>query len=350
MNVAIILAAGKSTRAKQDKLFVSLHGFPLWTHSYNTFLNHPKIDKVILVVPNKSKFQKYINEKTELVIGGKTRMESFKNALSTLKLKDDDIVLDHNAANPFVSQKEISEVIKETKKYGAAALSSQCIDTTITALGSFYSTLLDRSNLRLMQTPQAVRGDIIKKIALNNQSDLCSAILPFHKVKIVEASQPNKKITFSEDLKSIQQTYFIGEDSHAFSAAGTLVLGGLKVKSQHALLANSDGDVILHAIGRALAQAKNLSFSKIADELCKFGEKNSANYLKPFLKEIDIQMISLSIECDRPKIDALPIKKSLSRILKISEEKIRISAHSGEGLKNFKKTIRCTAIITCICK
>ncbi len=348
MNVAIILAAGKSTRAKQDKLFVSLHGFPLWTHSYNTFLNHPKIDKIILVVPNKSKFQKYINEETELVIGGKTRMESFKNALSTLKLKDEDIVLDHNAANPFVSQKEISDVIKETKKYGAAALSCQCIDTTITASGSFYSTLLDRSTLRLMQTPQAARGDIMKKIVLNNQSDLASAILPFHKVKIVEANPSNKKITFPEDLKSLN--YFIGEDSHAFSTAGILVLGGLKVKTQHALLANSDGDVLLHAIGRALAQAKNLSFSKIADKFCKKGEKNSAKYLKPLLENVEIQMISISIECQKPKIDSLPLKESLAKILKISEEKIRISAHTGEGLENFGNGIRSTVILTCICK
>lgn len=352
MNVAIILAAGKSSRAKQDKLFVGLNGAPIWLNSYEIFLNHPQIDHIILVVSkkNKSKFEKNIRKKTQIVIGGKTRMDSFKNAIATLNLKDDDIIIDHNAANPFVTKKEISEVIKQTKKYGAAAVSLQCVDTVIATKDSFYSSPADRSTLRLMQTPQGVKGSIIKKIKLASQTDLCSSILPFHKVKIVEASHNNKKITFAEDIKLLQANSFIGEDSHEFSKTGTLVLGGIKIKSLPALMANSDGDLVLHAIGRALAQAKDSSFNKIADNLCKSGIKNSAKYLQPLLKDVEIEMISVSIECKKPKIDDLPLKKSLSKILKISEEKIRISAHTGEGLQNFGKGIRCTVILTCICK
>lgn len=353
MNVAIILAAGKSSRAGQDKLLAEdTSGLPLWTYSYQTFLNHPEIDQIVLVVSqkNKSKFKKYIGGKTELVTGGKTRIESFKNGLGTLKLKDSDIVLDHNAANPFVSKKEISALIKETKKHGAAALSLQCVDTVISVQSGYYSKFLDRGSLRLMQTPQAAQAKIIRKIIFKDQTDLTSAIIPFHKVKIVEANFRNKKITFPADIASFQSNSFIGEDSHEFSKTGSLVLAGLKIKSLPALKANSDGDVVLHALGRALAQVKNLSFSDIADRLCKKGNKNSIQYIKPLLKDIEIVMLSISLECSRPKIDNLPIKQSLAKILKISEDKIRISAHTGEGLDTFAKGIRCSLILTCICK
>lgn len=348
MNTVILLAAGKSQRANSDKIWADIHGRPLWTLSYETFLNHSAISEVILVVPKGSekKFAKFTDAKTKIVSGGETRMQSFLNGLEKAK---GEIILDHNAANPNVSAFEISELIKEAKKHGAAALSLEAVDTIISSDGDFYAELYPREKLRLMQTPQAVRADILKKIELKECSDLSSALLEKTKVKIVKANPSNRKITFKEDLDSLRNFSFIGEDSHKFSKSGILVLGGLKIRTEKALLANSDGDVVLHAIGRALAAAQDKSFSKIADEICESGEKNSAAYLKPLLKNIEIQMLSLQIECKKPRIDSLPIKKSLSKILKIEESKIRINSMSGENLTAFGRGegIRAICVINC---
>lgn len=346
MNIAIILAAGASSRAGQDKLWANIYGRPLWTFSYEAFRANKNIHKIVLVVPagKITAFQKYISGNTELVIGGATRMKSFKNALARVKFQDDDIIIDHNAANPFPSQFEINAVIKYAKKYGAAACSAACADTAITSKGSVYGNIIQRETLRLMQTPQAARGDILRAAKLANESDLCGALLNFTKVRIVESSPANKKITYAEDIAAISANSFIGEDSHAFGRSGFLTLGGLKIKNHPALAANSDGDVILHALGRALAQASDKNFSKVADKLCAKGIKDSREYIRAFQKNIRVERLSVMLECDKPKIDDLPIQASLAKILKIAPEKINISAMTGKA-----DGIRCAVILTCLC-
>lgn len=350
MNTAILLAAGKSTRTGENKLWTNILGRPLWTLSYEKLLGHKNIDEIILVMTKKdqSKCKKYLSARTRIAIGGKTRIQSFLNAIKILKIKDSDIILDHNAANPHLSNREIEEVIKAAKKDGAAAVSHAATDTIIVKKGGYYDQILNRDDIRLMQTPQAIRGDILKKIKFNNETDLCSAALKYSKVKIIEAEKINKKITFKEDINAFRTKSFIAEDSHRFSSSGTLMLAGLKIKTLPALEANSDGDVVLHAIGRTLAQAKDKSFSKVADALCKKEIKDSRKYLEPFLKDTKIKMLSIHIECQKPKIDALDIKSSLSRILKIPRDLIRVSAMSGEGLTEFGRGngIKCTVVIT----
>lgn len=372
MNTAILLSAGSSTRAGQNKLWAEVQGKPLWTLSHNTFLEHPQIDRIILVVPKgeELRFLPFINnEKTLVTVGGATRMESFKNGLATTgELTTNDVILDHNAANPFVTAEEISAVIAAAKEHGASAVAHAVVDTVAEVQSPseeessnsncYILTIRERTNLKLMQTPQAVRGDILKN-ALDSLSpeatDLSSALLEFTKVVILPAHPRNKKITNSEDLATLTARTTIGEDSHRFltgaSAEGTkLTLGGLTVPDCPTMDANSDGDVILHAIGRALATAQNKNFSELADPLMLSGTQDSRDYLAPLLSEAKIQQISLSLECARPKIDPLisDLKSSLGRILKIDDNHIHISAHSGEDLTPFGRGegIRCLASVT----
>ncbi len=353
MNTAILLAAGSSSRAKQNKLWAELDGKPLWTLSYETFKAHPEIGRIILVVPKGDEFRflPFIDgEKTQLTTGGATRMDSFKAGLASADYKDFDILLDHNAANPNVTASEISEVIAAAQKTGAAAVSHLAVDTLLTADQGVYTAEIPREGVRHMQTPQAVRGDILRKFSLTDSTDLTSALLAVTPVAVVEASHHNKKITFAEDIHLLQSQTFLGEDSHAFSNEGTLILGGLTIPELSALEANSDGDVILHAIGRALAQACGENFSELADPLLLSGESNSRDYLEPFLEKIKVTKLSLSLECARPQIDplALALKNSLAEVLGMSAGAIQISAHTGEGLTAFGRGegIRCLALLT----
>ena len=344
MNILILLAAGSSTRAKQDKLQAKVQGKPLWSIGFESFLRHPEIDHIVLVHPKGQAENFPCN--AQKIEGGATRMQSFLNGLGAVNFGPDDIIIDHNAASPWVTQSEITELIQAAKTHGASAVSHSCVDTAITEEDGFYKKHIKRESLRLMQTPQAVRGDILKKTELSEATDLSSALLGTTKIKVIQASPLNKKITSETDLSP--HLSFIGEDSHAFSSEGVLVLGGLKIPEYPKLKANSDGDVILHAIGRALAQAQNQSFSKIADQLYKKGEKSSDAYLKPLLSGIEIQMISIQIEAKKPHIDSLPLSESIAKILKISPEKIRIAAMSGEQLTSFGQGlgIRASCIIT----
>lgn len=367
MNIAILLAAGKSLRAGQNKLWAKVWGDPLWTLSYKTFLKHTLIDRVILVVPkgDELRFLPFVDgTKTTVVAGGETRMNSFKRGISSIdSLGKDDIILDHNSANPMVTAKEISDVISAAKEFGAAAVSLPAVDTILQTENGNYVAKIDREKLRLMQTPQAVRGDILQTINLadsefSEATDLISALIGTQKitVKIIDANPANRKITTAEDLATLCSQFYIGEDSHRFSNAGTLTIGGLKIQELPALEANSDGDVILHAIGRALsplaAGENSPSFSEIADPLLLSGTSDSRDYLEPLLDGITIRHISISLECSRPKIDPIKtkIKESLAKILSISAQQISIEAMTGEDLTPFGlgEGIRCTTILQVI--
>lgn len=359
MNIVILLASGKSTRAGVNKLWAEVHGQPLWTVSHRTFLEHPEIDRLILVVPKgeELRFLPFVDsEKTLIVTGGETRMQSFKKGLESAgELHNDVLVIDHNSANPFVTAEEISAVIANAKEHGAAAVAHPVVDTVAEVDGTALIAIKERSNVRLMQTPQAVRGDVLNKIELKESTDLSSALLSHTPIKILPAHPLNKKITFAEDIELLRAHHsgpaktFLGEDSHRFSNEGQLTLGGLTVSDCPAMEANSDGDVILHAIGRALAQATGQNFSELADPLMLGGDFDSRDYLAPLLEKCTVHDVSISIEGARPRIDPLlsELKTSLAKILAIDVNAIHLSAHTGEDLTPFGRGegLRCLALV-----
>lgn len=320
--------------------------------SYETLVNHPEVHKLVLVVPRGDELRflpKIHSEKVVLTSGGATRMESFKRGLEAADFGEADIVIDHNAASPNVTAREISEVIAQAKNTGAAAVSLPAVDTMLTSDNGLYAVKILRENVRLMQTPQAVQGSLLKRLNLSDSTDLTTALLETVPVAVVEASPLNKKVTFSEDIDTLKNQSFIGEDSHEFSSEGKLVLGGVEIPELPALKASSDGDVILHAIGRALAVAVGENFSEHADPLMLSGTRDSRDYLEPFMSKVTIQNLVLSLECAQPRIDDLApqLKASLGTILRLEPANIRISAHTGEGLTAFGRGegIRCIALV-----
>lgn len=138
----------------------------------------------------------------------------------------------------------------------------------------------------------------------------------------------------------------IGQDSHKIDYNNQnkkLILAGVEFEEPFSLLANSDGDVILHAITNAISgiTCKNI-LGKIANEMCnKRGIKDSEEYLKEALKYLNepITHISISIECKVPKITPKieEMRKNIARILNINENCVGITATSGEELTEFGK-------------
>lgn len=132
----------------------------------------------------------------------------------------------------------------------------------------------------------------------------------------------------------------IGQDSHRIDYKNTekkLILGGIEFENEFSLQANSDGDVILHAITNAVSgiTCVNILGDK-ADQMCKNGILDSEEYLKEAVKYLKekIVHISISIECKTPKITPkIPeMRTNIARILKVPENCIGITATTGEGL------------------
>jgi len=148
----------------------------------------------------------------------------------------------------------------------------------------------------------------------------------------------------------MQYEYFmtIGQDSHRFEddildpSANAIKLGGADIPHTRKFSANSDGDVILHAVTNAISGATGvIVLGGIADKIClEDGIKDSRVYLKEALKSLNdeqITRLSLTIECLEPKLKKhFPvIRKNLSELLDLNEDRIGITATTGEGLTGF---------------
>lgn len=137
-----------------------------------------------------------------------------------------------------------------------------------------------------------------------------------------------------------------GTDSHRFEDSGTkpLILGGVKIDDHSGLYANSDGDVILHALFNAISQAcGGHSLGYYADPLFERGVTDSAEYIKialDMVKSLDCRVynVGVMVEAARPRIPIETIddmRKSVAHLLDIHDRAVGITFTSGEGLTSF---------------
>ncbi|NSB11842.1 2-C-methyl-D-erythritol 4-phosphate cytidylyltransferase [Clostridium beijerinckii] len=219
---AIVLAGGRGKRMGyiQSKQYIDLNGAPILYYTLKQFIENDLIDKIILVVPEDEKdyckrevLNKYGLKIDDLVSGGSERQESVYNALE--KLEKSDIVLIHDGARPFVSQKIINDAVEYAKRYKAAAPGVMPKDTIkIKDSNNFSVDTLVRSELVAIQTPQAFDFNLIyechkeiKKRCISVTDDTSVVELLGHKVYIYEGDYKNIKITTPEDL--ILAEYFV---------------------------------------------------------------------------------------------------------------------------------------------
>ena len=114
MKTALILAcAGSGKRAgfEQNKLLINFNGKTCLERSLSVFINSGLIDEYILTVSENDfeRIKTLVPDFVKLVIGGSTRTQSVTNALKEVK---SDIVLVHDGARPFVTEKIIADVIE----------------------------------------------------------------------------------------------------------------------------------------------------------------------------------------------------------------------------------------------
>ena len=212
---AIVLAGGRGKRMGciQSKQYIDLDGKPILYYTLKQFIENKVIDKIILVVPEDEKvycknevLDRYGLIVDEIVSGGEERQESVYNAL--VELEGSEIVLIHDGARPFVSQKIINDAIKYARIYKATAPGVMPKDTIkVKDENNFSVDTLIRSDLISIQTPQAFEFNMIyechKKIKEGDivVTDDTMAVEFFgNKVYIYEGDYTNIKITTPEDL------------------------------------------------------------------------------------------------------------------------------------------------------
>ena len=149
----------------------------------------------------------------------------------------------------------------------------------------------------------------------------------------------------------------IGQDSHRFCENGNkkIVLGGVFAECDKYIDANSDGDVVFHALTNAVSGVTCVNvLGEEADKMCADGIVDSAQYLKAALKHLGnrkISNVSIAIECAVPKITPIipQMRENIASVLQIKPDCVGITATSGENLTPFGKgegiQVFCTILV-----
>lgn len=205
---AIITAAGNSVRFNGNKIFADLNGMFVIQKTLNAFIEHSKIDDIILTY-NKADEDKLnsLNTKgkqVKFVLGGDTRTSSVKAAL---KEANCDIVLIHDGARPFVTEKIITDCISNVIENKSAVCAVPVTDTITEVKNNLIVKNFERNFLYKIQTPQGfMYKDIYKAYKVLNKDESYtddSQVYEklFEKVYIFLGSEENIKITYKSDLK-----------------------------------------------------------------------------------------------------------------------------------------------------
>lgn len=211
---AVIVAGGQGKRmdAGFNKLFLQLCGKEIIAHTLGVFEQCGEIDEVILVtgesdIPRMAEIisREGYKKVTAVVKGGKERSDSVFNGL---KAANGDIAVIHDGARCLVTVHELINVIKDAKKYGAAALGVKVKDTlkSIDDTGKITATV-DREKTIQIQTPQVFKlneiRELHKRVAEENTTvtDDCSIFEAYGKdVYVTLGEYENIKITTPGDI------------------------------------------------------------------------------------------------------------------------------------------------------
>ena len=280
MIAAVVVAGGRGLRAGGDvpKQYREIAGEPVIRPALAAFLGHGQIGAVQPVIhpQDEDVFRAAtagLHKLLPPVFGGATRQASVCCGLEALAARGPAIVLIHDAARPFLTDALIGRAIVAGKDKGAAVPAIAVADTVKKIDdGGRVTETLDRSHLRMVQTPQAFGFDLImaahrRAAAAGLQDftdDAALAEWAGHRVSVFEGEAGNVKLTTNDDFtraEMLRQAALAdvrtgnGFDVHAFADGDHVMLGGVRIPHSRGVTGHSDADVVLHALVDAILGA-----------------------------------------------------------------------------------------------
>ena len=356
----LIPAAGSGTRMGQGlpKQYRKICGKTVLRHTIERFFRIPGLESVRVII-DPAHADLYHDAVKGLDIapfipGGKTRKESVYNGINAIPdLKNEDLILIHDAARPLVSREDIGALLAKLESARAVTLAVPVTDT----LRRSSNETVDRRGLWAIQTPQGFQAGPLLKAheqckgdgSFTDDAGLASAA--GIEVAIVEGSARNFKITTEEDfnmaetlLRAQTQTRSAqGFDVHAFAAgkAASIRLGGIDIPSDRALKGHSDADVALHALTDALLGT--IAAGDIGTHFPpsdpQWAGAESAVFLQHAARLMaekggEIRNLDLTLIAEEPKIGPYraAMQARIAALLDIPADKVSVKATTTEGL------------------
>jgi 2-C-methyl-D-erythritol 4-phosphate cytidylyltransferase / 2-C-methyl-D-erythritol 2,4-cyclodiphosphate synthase len=362
---AILVAAGRGLRAGAGgpKQYREIGGQTVIFRAMEALSRHPDVFAVQPVV-NPDDIAVFNEAVAGLrhqppTNGGATRQASVHAGLEALAAEKPDIVLIHDAARPFVTPAVISRAIDAVGRTGAAVPAIPVTDTIkqVSDAGDVEATPV-RARLRIAQTPQAFRFDVIldahRRAAREGRSDFTddAALAEWAGLTVAtfEGDPANMKLTTPEDFirEEARLAAQLGDirtgtgyDVHAFGEGDHLMLCGVRVPHTSGFLAHSDGDVGLHALVDAIlgALADGDIGSHFPPSDPQWQGAASDKFLKYAVDRVTarggrIANLEVTMICERPKIGPLrdTMRARIAEITGLNISRVAVKATTSERL------------------
>lgn len=362
---AILVAAGRGLRAGAGgpKQYREIGGQTVIFRAMQAFCRHPDVFAVQPVVnpDDTAVFDAAVAtlRYQPATPGGATRQASVLAGLEALAASKPDIVLIHDAARPFVTEGVITRAIDAAGRTGAAIPTAPVTDTIkqVCDAGNVTATP-DRASLRIAQTPQAFRFDVIldahRRAAREGRSDFTddAALAEWAGLTVAtfEGDPANMKLTTPEDFvrEEARLAAALGDirtgtgyDVHAFGDGDHLMLCGVRVPHTRGFLAHSDGDVGLHALVDAIlgALADGDIGSHFPPTDPQWKGAASDKFLKYAVDRVTarggrIANLEVTMICERPKIGPLRdvMRARIAEITGLNVSRVAVKATTSERL------------------
>lgn len=217
MIAAIVVAAGQGTRfgGNTPKQFLMLRDRPLLAHSLLRFERHPAVGEIVLVtapawqshIRNEILSRFDLRKVGDLVAGGAERQDSVAAGLQAIKSHPEFIAV-HDAVRPLFSMSLFERVLAGCRQADACIPAVALRDTVKQIENGMISRTLPRERLRLAQTPQIFRSEVLRRAfsnadlhALRGTDEAALVEAVGGRVAWVEGDERNLKITSPLDLQ-----------------------------------------------------------------------------------------------------------------------------------------------------
>ncbi|GAA4391357.1 2-C-methyl-D-erythritol 4-phosphate cytidylyltransferase [Hymenobacter koreensis] len=197
--------------ADQPKQFLPLLGQPVLLHTLRRFAEPAlQVERIVLVLPadQLATWQRLCAEHAveiphTVVAGGASRWASVRKGLAALIDTSEGVVAVHDGVRPLTPFTVIHNTYAKAEAHGAA-IAAVVPKDSVRGLSKEGSYALNRSRLRLVQTPQCFELNLLRRAyqlpELPTFTDDASVVEDLHPIQLVEGDYRNLKITTPEDL------------------------------------------------------------------------------------------------------------------------------------------------------
>lgn len=355
---AIVVAAGSGSRAGGAKQWRTIAGRPVARWSVEALLQAGAREVVVVIAPGAdSEAQSALAGLTgwRTVSGGATRAASVRAGLAILGGPDDEPVLIHDAARPFLSAEVIARLLEGLSDADGALPALPVADSLRRGDQGLVVGAIDRENLWRAQTPQAFLLKTIRdayaawpddEVATDEAAVVERA---GGRVRLIAGDPRLMKLTYPEDfamaeaLSVARTTIRIGQgfDVHRWGPGSSVWLCGVEIPHDQTLIGHSDADAGLHALTDAILGA--IADGDIGDHFPpsdpQWKGASSDRFLVYAAQRVAtrggrIVNVDVTLICEQPKVKPhrQAMRERLADLLNLPLDAVSVKATTSEGL------------------